>query len=198
MRNIQIVIVVAVVGFLGYSFLGGSSGPQSADLGQVLDRTAFALERYDGYLKENNVTEPGEEEMAELTKFMHAVLNSDPSFYDSAIGVTMQKDASFLGFADANANNVQDSGEGKLFTVEVDSENKRLIATDTTGAGAHYGFSGTGFLAGALIGSMLSRQGAAGVRPGSFNNRQTTARSSYKAPSSARSRARSGGLGRGK
>ena len=198
MRNIQLIVVVAVVAFLGYSFLGGSSGPQSADLGQVLDRTVFAMERYDGYLKENNVNEVGDKELEVLTAFMGEVMNSDPKFYDQPIGIALQKDASFLGFADANANKVQDSGEDKIFTVEIDSENKRLIATDTTGAGAHYGFSGAGFLAGALIGSMLSRQSAAGVKPGAFNNRTTTARSSYKAPSSARSRARSGGLGRGK
>ena len=108
------------------------------------------------------------------------------------------KDATFLGFVDANGNKVQDDGEGKLFTVEIDSENKRLIATDMAGNGSHLGFSGAGFLAGALIGSLLSRQRNAGVRPGAFNNRTTTARSDYKAPASARSRSRSGGLGRGK
>ena len=77
MRNIQIVVVIAVVGYLGYSFLG-SSGPQSADLGQVLDRTVFALERYDGYLKEKNINEVGEQEMDTLAAFMTEVMNSDP------------------------------------------------------------------------------------------------------------------------
>ena len=93
---------------------------------------------------------------------------------------------------------VQDDGEGKVFTVEIDHERKMLIATDVSGNGTHMGFSGSGFLAGALIGHMLSRQRAAGVGPNAFNNRKTVDRSNYRAPSSARSRSRSGGLGRGK
>lgn len=197
MRNIQIVVVIAVVGFLAYSFLG-SGGTQSADLGQVLDRTVFAMEQYDGYLKENNVSEVGDEEMNTLAAFMTEVMNTDPKFYDKTLGVELTNDATFLGYADTNNNKVKDDGEDKVFTVEVDSANKRLIATDVSGNGAHYGFSGSGFLAGALIGSLLSRQSAAGVRPGAFDDRKTTARSSYRAPSSARSRASSGGLGRGK
>ena len=198
MRNIQILVVVAVVGYLGYSFLGGPSGPQSADLGQVLDRTVVALEKFDEEVKKQNISELGDAEMAKLTEFMTYVMNYDPRFYDQTLGITLMKDATFLGFADANGNNIQDSGEGKVFTVEIDSENKRLIATDTAGNGSHFGFSGAGFLAGALIGSLLSRQSAAGVKPGSFNNRTTTSRANYRAPSSARSRSRSGGLGRGK
>ena len=199
MGNIKMIVVVAVVGFFAYNFLnGGNSGPQSADLGQVLDRSVFAIERYDAYLKENNVSEVGDKEMGVLTSFMGEVMNSDPRFYDQPLGVELEKDATFLGFADTNANKVRDEGEAKVFTVEIDSENKRLIATDMSGEGSHLRFSGTGFLAGALIGSLLSRQNAAGVKPGSFNNRKTVDRASYRAPSSARSRSRSGGLGRGK
>lgn len=197
MRNIQIVVVVAVVGYLAYSFLG-TGGTQSADLGQVLDRTVFALERYDGYLKEKNINEVGEEEMDTLAAFMTEVMNTDPRFHDQPLGVELTSDATFLGYTDTNNNKVKDEGEDKVFTVEIDSANKRLIATDVSGNGAHYGFSGSGFLAGALIGSLLSRQSAAGVRPGSFDSRKTTDRASYRAPSSARSRASSGGLGRGK
>lgn len=198
MRNIGTLIVVAVVGYVAWTMFSGPSGPQSADLGQVLDRTVFAIEKYDEYLKKENVTEVNDKEMDVLTGFMGDVMNADPRFYDTALGVSLMKDTTFLGFDDKNGNKVQDSGEEKVFTVEIDHENKRLIATDVSGNGSHLGFSGAGFLAGALMGHLLTRQRSAGVGKGAFNNRKTVDRASYKAPSSARSRSRSGGLGRGK
>jgi len=194
--KIKGVLLVAVVGWLGYSFFM-DSGEQSADLGTVLDRSVLALEKYDEHLTKNNVKEAGQEHMDQLTGFMGQVMNTQP-FYDKPIGVDLGEDAKFTGWADENGNGVREEGEGDVFTVEIDSEKSRLIATDTSGNSSDMGFSGTGFLAGALIGSLLARQSRAGIKPGAFNNRKTTPRSSYKPPSSARSRARSGGLGKGK
>ena len=71
--------------YLGYSFLGPRS-PQTADLGQVLDRTVFAIEQYDQYLKQENISEVGDQEMTVLTEFMGEVMNTDPRFYDSLAG----------------------------------------------------------------------------------------------------------------
>lgn len=199
MGNLKTIIIVGVLAFIGYNFfMGGSSTSQSADLGQVLDRTVFALDKYDAYLKENDVKEAGEKQFDQLTGFMGNVMNQEPRFYDENIGVSLRKDATFEGYTDSNGNRVKDADESEVFTVEIDSENKRLIATDTSGNASDVGFSGTGFLAGALIGGLLARQLGGGVKPGSFNDRKTTPRNSYKAPASARSRARSGGLGKGK
>ena len=142
MKNIQVLVVVAIVAFVAYSFLG-DRGAQSADLGQVLDRTVYALENYDQHLKEKNVQTVGEEEMNTLASFMTELMNVDPKFYDQPLGVSLMHDATFLGYVDSNANRIQDDGEAKVFTVEIDSENKRLIATDVAGNGAHYGFSGS-------------------------------------------------------
>jgi hypothetical protein len=194
--KIKGVLIVAVIGWLGYSFLMDSN-EQSADLGAVLDRSVLALEKYDEHLTKNNITEAGPKQMDELTGFMGQVMNTQP-FYDKPLGVDLGEDAKFTGWADENGNGIREEGEGDVFTVEVDSEKKRLIATDTAGNASDTGFSGTGFLAGALIGSLLARQARAGIQPGSFNNRKTTPRSAYKSPASARSRARSGGLGKGK
>ncbi|MBV1866319.1 MAG: hypothetical protein KUG69_00205 [Marinosulfonomonas sp.] len=183
---------------LAYFMFFGSSKVQTADLGQVLDRTDFALKSYQEHATEQGFAEIGDEQMAEFTEFYTAVLNSDPQFYDGTLGLTVQEDASFLGFADANANGIQDEKEGKVFTVEVDSENERLIATDVSGNSTGLRLSGSGFLTGMLIGNLISRQGRAGVRPGSFNSRAVGSRTSYKAPSSARSSSRSGGVRAGK
>ncbi len=197
--SVRNVVIVGVILFGVYAvFLSGPSGPQTADLGEVLDRTEFAVTQFEGFAQENQVKTLDDAQMGQFTEFLTLVLNSDPRFYDKTLGMELQPDASFIGFADDNADMVRDAAEAKLFTLEIDGENQRLIATDETGTGAHRGFSGTGLLAGVLLGNLLSRQSAAGVQPGAFNNRQTTARSAYKAPSSARSRARTGGFSLGK
>ncbi|MFQ6550952.1 hypothetical protein AAD018_001235 [Aestuariibius insulae] len=174
------------------------TGTQSADLGQVLDRTEFAINEYQGYLADNGIEEVGQENLDEFTGFMVTMMNVDPRFYDETLGVDLMQDATFLGYADTNANGVKDAGEDKVFTVEIDEENQRLIATDVAGNSSGLRFSATGFLAGALIGNLISRQRSAGVSKASFNNRNVTPRSSYRPPSSARTRARSGGVGVGK
>jgi hypothetical protein len=185
--KIKGIATVAIIGFVGYSIFFGDSSEQTADLGQVLDRTEFALNEYQGHLGDQGVTEVSEDQIGEFTQFYTSVLNSEPRFYDASFGIEVQSDATFMGFADANSNGVQDADEGQVFTVEIDEENNRLIGTDVAGNSSGLRFSGTGFLAGALIGSLIGRQRAAGVSKGSFNNRSVTPRSSYRAPSSARS-----------
>jgi len=195
LQNIKGIVIVAVLGFVGYSIFLAPESEQTADLGQVLDRTEYVLTEYQGYLGENGIEEVGDEEMAQFTGFYTDILNAEPKFYDETLGLEVMADATFLGFADGNANGIQDDGEGKVFTVEIDEENNRLIATDVAGNETGLRFSGTGFLAGVLIGNMINRQRAAGVSKASFNNRNVTPRSSYTAPRSA---ARSGGPRAGK
>ncbi|MFT7560316.1 MAG: hypothetical protein ACI93R_002234 [Flavobacteriales bacterium] len=116
-----------------------------------------------------------------------------PALHTSAIGVAAQTDASVLAFEDLNANKNQDAGEESLFLVEIDGENSRVIASSRSGAVNDHHFSGTGLLTGYLLGSMLSRQRAAGVSPGSLSSKKpVTARAA------AKSRAGSGSHSRGK
>ncbi len=184
-------IGLAVVGYLGYTSLQGSK-PKPADLGNVLDRTDYALANYQVSNEEEKVDEA---EMELFTGYLTDVMNAQPVFYDKPIGMTLGSDAVFTGFDDVNANRVRDAGENSIFTVEVDVENERLIATDVSGNSVHHRYSGSGFVTGLLIGRLLSRQSASGIRRGSFNNRRTTSRTSY---SGARSRSRSGGSRSGK
>ena len=193
LNKIKLVAGVAVVGFIAYTALAPSK-PQTADLGQVLDRTEFAITRYSEHLDSNGIQSASEEQVEDFRGFLVEVLNAEPRFYTDTQGLSIMADAKFLGFADANAHGVQDSGEGDLYTVEIDEENNRLIATDVAGNSSGLRFSGAGFIAGALLGNLISRQRAAGVSKSSFNNRTVTPRSSYKAPRSARS----GGLRAGK
>jgi len=186
-QKIKGIVIVAVLGFVGYSVFLAPEAEQTADLGQVLDRTEYALNAYQGYLGENNITEITDAEMEEFKGFYVEVLNTETRFYEDTLGLEIMADAKFNGFADANANGIQDSGEGDVFTVEIDEENNRLIATDTAGNSSGLRFSGAGFIAGALIGNLISRQRGAGISKGSFNNRNVTPRANYTAPRSARS-----------
>lgn len=192
------------VGALGVTLFAlaacGGSKTQTADLGQVLDRADYAMTNYDVSIEG---TEASDAEMEAFTLYMAGVMNSSPKFYDKPLGLELKSDASFTGFVDANGNTTRDAGEDDVFTLEVDSENERLIATDTTGDSVHRRYSGSGIITGLLIGHLLSRQSRVGIARGSFNSRNSTARSNYRPSassrtSSARSRSRSGGSRGGK
>lgn len=188
----NVVIWVLLLGVGAYYFLG-DSGSSRADLLKVLDRTEASLKIFQKHLKDNNVTTVTKENLDQLTVFMQRVMNKEPAVYTSPVGIQMLKDTTFEGFKDGNKDNVKDAGEGTLFKVEIDFEGRRLIASDGSGGG----FTGMGlassFLLGSLMGNLMGRQRAAGVKPGHFNNRNVQSRASY-----ARSRARSGGRFGGK
>lgn len=195
MSYIRIIGFVLVAGFVAYAFLGNSasSGP---DMRQVLARAEIALVNYDKYLKQNNIEKASEKNMDQLANYMQKTMNVEPRFYEeSLIAMKLRKDAKFEGYKDSNSNGAVDSGEKRLFTIEVDTQNKRLIATNDDGRSIGRTISNiaTGFFVGALIGNLMNRQRAAGITPGSFNNRKITPTSSY-----ARSRAKSGGRFGGK
>lgn len=192
-----------VVFFL--SACGGGTGPQP-DLDEVLNRTIHALKRYEAYMEEKGVSQASEENMQQLALFLSGTLNVDPKFYPAPIGVTLLADGSFEGYKDSNGDNSKGIGESRIFTLEIDSENNRIICTDYTGQARSSGL-GLGLLGGMLIGNLLNRQQSSGIRPGSFNNRKISSREEYRnsfnnstrsSGSSARSGARSGGPSRGK
>lgn len=93
----------------------------------------------------------------------------------SPVGVSMTAGGEIVGFKDSNNNTVQDMGETKEFSVTIDPENKRLVASDNNGYHRPYGFQPGGMMMGYMLGSMLGRQNshysgaASGARP-SFNN----------------------------
>jgi hypothetical protein len=185
------VIGLAVLGYL----LMNDKGRGNVNLTQVLQRSALAMENYDKYLKKNNIEKATDKHLEQLNKYLQTALNRPPLQEGLLVATSLGKDAKFTGVTDANKNGFADPDEKKLFTLEIDGQNKRLIATGSDGTGTSRGFSGMGFVAGALIGSMLGRQRSAGINPSSFSNRKLTSPAAYNA---ARSRARSGGLRRGK
>ncbi len=137
-------------------------------------------------------------------------LNAKPTFHKTMIVTQMAKDASIIGFGDLNKNGKVDLDEPKLFKIEMDPDNDRVIVTSASGGqatGRTMGCSG-GFFAGVMIGSLLNRQGSAGIKRGHFDSRRVAnapiaarkvaSRGGRTGGSRARSGARSGGIRGGK
>lgn len=199
--------------FLLVTVTGCGVGPRepAIDLDAVLGVTMDSLTEMDletrregeGRLSVDGtrVIEPEEPASAELLVGFADVLErnynaAEPALFDEEITVAAQNDASFVALADTNLNGEPDEGEPALWMIEVDGENARIVATDRSGAVNQSGFSGTGLLAGYLLGSMLSRQRAAGVDTRALAaKRPVTARQAAQA---ARARAGSGSFSRGK
>jgi len=181
---------LAIVGIaLAASFLtGGNNGDSegTAQLDRVLgiaSATASTFEDTSGVDESNAM----EKFAAKYNDDLNAAV---PPLHPTTLGTTARENGSLLSFDDKNSNGIQDQGEESLFMMEVDGENKQLIATNQEES-RQSGFSGSGLLMGMMIGNMMSRQRATGANPAA---RRTTA----KGTPSARKRSGSGSHSRGK
>jgi len=152
---------------------------------QVASGTLNQINKSTAQIKEENIAETFALNLA------YNLNHGQPAVYPYPVGIASQENGSFDGFKDANSNGVQDKDDNKIFTLEVDTEGKRLLAS-AEGTTSGRGFSGSGLLMGMFLGNMLSRQRASGVSPASMRSRTTTPRPS------ARSRSGSGSFSRGK
>lgn len=170
-----------------------SKNVESANLERALDVTSDTLDQFEAT---QGSQAQGEVDLQAFTAVLATNMNlAMPKVHADPLGMELNTDGSMTAYHDGNNNAVRDSGERDLFKIEVDAERNRLIATDTNGYARDRSFSGTGLLTGLLIGSLLSRQRAAGVRPGSFANRNVAPKGSSP---SARSRTGSGSHSSGK
>ncbi|PCJ18483.1 MAG: hypothetical protein COB04_07180 [Gammaproteobacteria bacterium] len=132
--------------------------------------------------------------MADFSRTLQDNLNAaHPALYPTALGVVPRSDASLLAFDDANGSQSYDEDETKLFIIEIDGENSRIVASSRSGAVNDHHFSGTSLLTGYLIGSMLARQRLAGVNPSRLANKKPAT-----AKTAAKARAGSGSHSKGK
>lgn len=146
-----------------------------------------------GTVAGGNPIQPDPAKEAEFLKRYAAELNKLQAMA-SPVGVSMAPGGEIIGFKDPNLNNIQDAGETKEFTVTMDPNNQRLVASDNNGHHRPYGFRPGGFLTAYLIGSMLNRQSSfysgpnAAARP-DFRNTTMSPNGYHKsAVSSARAR----------
>ena len=178
-----------------------NSKPKGPDLGSVLDRTVAALEYAEENMEKPEDEAGTEKQLQTFTRIMTQVMNANPTVHSQPIGVNLREDAAFIGFEDKNGNAVSDPGEKDLFSVEIDGERNRIIATDLASGDGTYRLSGTSLFAGYMLGRLMSRQGRAGVKPSSFASRNVKSPTEYRKSrpvQKARSSTRSGSSRAGK
>ena len=194
-------IVVVIGGVLLFDGSGeGDYAANDIDLNAVLDVTVDTLYSYQEAIDKKIAELPVAEQPSAdqvfigLTEALTANYNAhQPALFDKPIAVAPRQDASMIAFEDANQNQTQEENEEALFLIEIDGENSRIIASSRSGAVNDHHFSGTGLMAGMLIGSMLSRQRSAGVSSSSLANKKPVS-----AGAAAKARAGSGSHSRGK
>jgi len=174
----------------------------NVDLKQVLAITVTTLQTYDETISKESDPKSDQAFWGLAEKLAANYNSAQPKIYAGNIGVLPQKDASILAYVDSNANNILDRDtEALLYKIEIDGENARVIASSSSGEVQDQSFSGGGMMTGFLIGSLLSRQGRAGVSPSSLAGKRTVSAGAAKAArasSSAKSRAGSGSHASGK
>lgn len=186
----------------------GGGGVSSSTIKAALQRAVDVLQKYDTYMQTYNYKSLPPEMEKQLAFWMNEAMNAAPPVYSKPIVTRVNKDASIDAFSDNNANGHVDAGEPRLFRIEIDAVNGRVLATAEGGSTYGHHPRSSGFLAGVFIGSMMNRQRQAGIGPNYFTRRSviqagfspasSTTRPSRRNSSSARGRARSGGIARGK
>jgi hypothetical protein len=142
---------------------------------------------------------PDKQDPAKEAAFLQKYANklNEVKAMSSPVGVAFAAGGEIVGFKDPNGNNVQDLGETKEFTVTIDVDNSRLVASDNNGHHRPYGFQPGGMMMGYMLGSMMGRQnsfysGAAAAARPNFGGTQMSSPDYHKsAVSSARTRASS-------
>ncbi len=185
---------------IGIPLLLGSCTQKApgVDLDRVMKITTQSMQRFEQSNMNGVKGNMDDLAMAQFSRDLADDLRmAQPPLYTSPIGIVVAKDGSIQGYNDKNGNYVRETGEGDLFKIEIDSQNNRIIASND-GVVREQGMGmGGGLMMGMLMGSMLSRQSAAGIRPGAFNNKRATPKPRART-SSARSLAGSGSFSSGK
>lgn len=162
----------------------------------------------DGFAEVSSTTEiqaiePDKQNPTKETDFLkkYAAKLNEMKAMNAPLGVSMAAGGEIIGFQDPNQNMVQDMGESKEFTVTIDVENSRLVASDNHGFHRPhgYGFNPGGMMMGYMLGSMMGRQrsfysgGMSSAKPSFSNTPMSPANYHSSAVSSARSTRMSSG-----
>lgn len=200
------------IGILTSAALGGCGGPAAdtapINVNTVVERAAKTLVEFDAYLRRYDYKNVDQAMYQQFNTTVQHDLNKAPRFHPTRIVTQIRKDTSIMGYGDLNGNGKVDEKEPKLFKMEFDGDNSRIIVTSAAYSNAvGHSMRGPGFFTGVMIGSMLNRQTTAGIKPGHFNGRNvagapaTTTKVASRAGkrgSATRSAARSGGIRGGK
>lgn len=183
---------LTTLAFLSLAIVGcGSADEPEFDLQAVMDVTVDTLTQMD----RSNSSGAGNDTDTLLVGFSDELErnynSANPALYDGSISVSALPNAAFIAVHDKNRNFETDENEDALWMIEIDGERARIVATSRQGAVGESSISG--LMTGFIIGSMLTRQRAAGV-----NTKSLASKRPVSASQAARSRAGSGSHARGK
>lgn len=209
MKTIISTFALAILCFAGCN----EANVEVVDLNKVLDVFQATLDRLDGEDKEAaqaEALEPVAEEDQEKTKTFADAFAKDlneAKLLSKPIGVEVAQSGTIEGFQDLNKDNQRAAGELTLFTIDVDQERGRVIASDTAGHNRDHQYRPRfGMFTGYMLGSMMGRSnnyysGARASLKPDFSSKQMSPKSYHasavsKARTSARAaRSRSGSKG---
>ena len=189
----------------GLTMMSGCDGTrvEVVDLDKVLDAFAETLAELDG---DDESVEAGavaevadaEEKQDKQDEFLtlYAKKLNAAKVSSKTVGVEFQDSGTVRGFADANGNNKADAGEKELFTVDVDPEGKRLIASDRQYYRDRPYRPRFGFFTGYMFGRMMGRNRSfysgskASMKPKWGDKKMSSKNYHSKAVSTAKAKAR--------
>jgi hypothetical protein len=180
----------AIVATLALLLPACGSVTSPVNVKQVLTRALDAFEKFDDYMTSYSYTAMTPELFAQFKVWLDNEMNRSPALYNKRIATRINADASIDGFADDNANGKIDATEPRLFKIEIDIDNRRVIATAEGSSSYDYHPRPRGFIAGYLVSDLLNRQRRAGIRYGHFSKRTVYA-SGIKRPDPSDTTARS-------
>ncbi len=203
----KIILMIAVFSLI---FIQGCSSDrvEMVDLDRVLDIMAETIES----LEER----PGNVSLVANESIMAIDPDHQSSEKTDLFLVTFENNLNSANLISDPIRPVMDSGgtvvgyngrtDQKLFTIELDSERNRMIATDTQNSYRRdRGFPMGGMFMGYMMGSMLGRQRFSGISPSRYSNMKMNKKGYHKAAvasrttrTSARSKSRSNSFRTGK
>lgn len=173
MRRLTVLLKLAVLTATLAACGGPAPGTQPVNLKGVLERVAATVEQFDAYLRRYEYRLVDDAMLAQFAETIERDLNLAPRIHPTKITTKVRKDAAIIGYSDLNGNGQAEQKEPKLFTIEFDPDNNRIIATSAAfGEAAGHNMSArNGFFAGVFLGTLLDRQRQSGIQPGHFNKR---------------------------
>lgn len=196
----KLVIGVLVVGGIVVFLDDSPSKPNEpvaskVDLNRILDVTVNEILSFEQVFGDQ-LKKQGDPDLAlfAFSETLQIAYNeSKPALHTSQVAIAPLVDATLLVVEDTNMDGQVQDTENTVWTIEIDGQNSRIIASSWQGEVRDSNVGGMGgFFAGYLMGSMLNRQSVHGT-PSSVASKKT-ASPQY----SARSRAGSGSHFRGK
>ena len=159
---------VNYVSFLLFSvaaiFVAGCSTPVDVvDLNKVLDTFESTLVQLDGDDETGSsdaLAQPVEENKEKESEFLATFAKNlnTAKVVKRTVGVEFNASGSIIGFADSDKNNTKSATEQQLFTIDIDAERNRVVASDTGGHYRDHQYRPRfGFFSGYMLGSMLNR-----------------------------------------